>query len=104
MKIFSRRSLLVAAILAAPVLLAVFAFLIYPAWVMNGHGFDLARFEQVHQGMTMTQVENLMGKPSSTELLGDGAAVWTYNKGLKWCIGHVRFGRNGKVEDKEHDH
>ncbi len=103
MKLFSRRSLLVAAILAFPLLFAVFGLLIYPAWIFSGHGFDLAGFEQVRPGMTMAEVENLMGKPSIKESL-DGTPVWTYNKYQKWCIGHIFFDRDGKVKEKEHDH
>lgn len=96
--------MLVAAILSFPLLLAVFSLVIYPAWVMNSHGFNLAGFEQVHTGMTMAEVKNLMGKPTLTSSLEDDSVVWTYNKGSTWCIGHIQFGRDGKVVEKEHDH
>jgi len=104
MKAFSRRSLLVAAIVAALLLLAFLSLVIYPLWWGSSHGFNLAGFEQIHQGMTMSQVEDLLGKPTLTELLEEGGMAWTYNKGHKWCIGHIWFDRNGRVKDKEHDH
>ena len=104
MKTFSRESLLLAVILAVLLLIAAFGLLIYPAWVMNSHGFNLAGFEQVHTGMTMAQVENLLGKPTLTSSLEDGSVVWTYNKGSTWCIGHIQFRPDGKVLEKEQDH
>lgn len=102
MRTFHRKLSLVAAFFGFPFLIAVVAIL-HPIWMFTGHGFNMDGFEQLRPGMTMAEVENLMGKPSFKESL-DGSPVWTYNKHEKWCIGHISFDKNGRVKDKEHDH
>ena len=46
--------------------------------------FDLPAHEFIHVGMTDSQLESLVGKPSSVQEIGDrpGASEWHYGFGL----------------------
>jgi hypothetical protein len=85
------------------VLLAA-AFLALAAWMMNGHGADLQAFEQVTNGMSMAEVEALMGRPETSRVMDDQASSWKYGSTWKWCAMQVCFGTNRLVEAKIHDH
>jgi outer membrane protein assembly factor BamE (lipoprotein component of BamABCDE complex) len=74
------------------------------AWSWNGHGFNVEQFSKIRSGMTMSEVEALMGKPS-VKHSGDGVAVfWIYTRHLKLCGGIVCFDFSGTVRSTFHDH
>jgi outer membrane protein assembly factor BamE (lipoprotein component of BamABCDE complex) len=74
------------------------------AWSWNGHGLDVQQFQKVRSGMTMSEVESLMGKPSVAHSEHGVAVFWIYNRHLKLCRGIVCFNFAGTVQSTFHDH
>ena len=84
--------------------IVVIAFLVFSIRVMTSHGYGSGKFEQVQPGMTMQEVQNLLGKPSSTEQVDADLTIWRYAPDWTWCMAEVQFDSTGKVESKDHDH
>ena len=74
------------------------------AWSWNGHGLNVKQFQKVHSGMSMSEVESLMGKPSVAHSEEGMAMFWIYNRHLKLCRGIVCFDFAGRVQSTFHDH
>jgi outer membrane protein assembly factor BamE (lipoprotein component of BamABCDE complex) len=74
------------------------------AWSWNGHGLDVQQFQKVHAGMTMPEVEFLMGKPTVAHSENGVAVSWIYSRHLKLCRGIVCFDFTGRVQSTFHDH
>jgi outer membrane protein assembly factor BamE (lipoprotein component of BamABCDE complex) len=91
-------------VLLGVVALAGITILGFSMWSMDGHGFDMGKFEQIQTGMTKQAVQTLLGKPFSTEQPDSNATLWRYGHNLKWCMAQVRFDSSGKVESRVHDH
>ena len=81
----------------------IMAFLGFSVWAMGSHGFDITAYDKIEQGMTMEQVQNMMGKPSSVSTQDD-STDWVYSRNLIWCMAHISFDSTGVVKTKEHDH
>jgi outer membrane protein assembly factor BamE (lipoprotein component of BamABCDE complex) len=95
-----RRSFIVA-LRAIAVGLAV--ALAFAAWFFIGHGIDVKRFAQVQPGMTMAQVEAIMGKPGGTSPERH-RTFWFYGSRFTLCKGIICFHDDEKVFSKFHDH
>jgi len=74
------------------------------AWSWNGHGLDVQQFQKIRSGMTMPEVESLMGKPSVAHSERGVAVFWIYNRHFKLCRGIVGFDFTGRVQSTFHDH
>jgi hypothetical protein len=74
------------------------------AWSWSGHGLIVKQFQKVHSGMSMSEVESLIGKPSLARSEEGVAMIWIYNRHLKLCRGIVCFDFTGRVQSTFHDH
>lgn len=91
------------------IILSVISFfgtglILYSTWAMTSHGFNMEHFHQIKPGMSIQQIEELMGEPYSSKQLENGSFVYNYGHDFKWCMGFVRFDQEKKVETKWHDH
>lgn len=100
MKAFTKIVLMVIGV----IIIFAAAFMVFAVWSMNGHGADPQRFAQITNGMTMSQIESVMGKPKWNRVTDERTTLWTYGHTLKWCTMQIRFGTNELVELKIHDH
>ena len=74
------------------------------AWSWNGHGLDVQQFQKIQRGMSRSDVESLLGKPSVAHSEDGVAEFWIYNRHLKLCRGIVGFDFAGRVQSTFHDH
>jgi hypothetical protein len=74
------------------------------AWSWNGHGLDVQQFRKIQSGMSMSEVESLMGKPAVAHSEDGVAVLWIYSRHLKLCRGIVCFDFTGRVQSTFHDH
>jgi hypothetical protein len=63
-------------------------------------------FDQVTEGMTKTEVRDLLGVPDSVrhDTPTTTANVYGGFRRLKWCSMEVSFGPDGRVTGRFHDH
>ena len=74
------------------------------AWSWNGHGLDVQQFQKIQHGMSQSEVESLMGRPSVAHSKEGSGVLWIYNRHLKLCRGIVLFDFTGRVQSTFHDH
>jgi hypothetical protein len=89
-----RGSLLV---LALVIFLA--SLLAVPIAIMEEHPVPLSRLARVRTGMTERQVQQALGRPTSTE-----GNSWIYDSALTWCYIAIVFSADGRVEEVVHEH
>ena len=80
-------------------LIGLFAF---PTVTMLAHPVPIHRLSRIHHGSTADEVRALLGIPSSIGTSTTGE-TWGYSD-VTWCMVRIRFDRDGKVVNVDHDH
>ncbi|MCA9239517.1 MAG: outer membrane protein assembly factor BamE [Planctomycetales bacterium] len=72
-------------------------------YVMNAHEVRESSLKRLAIGMSETQVESILGKPSAVERPADGNTRWRYS-GATWCIVSLEYSADGQLSAITHDH
>jgi outer membrane protein assembly factor BamE (lipoprotein component of BamABCDE complex) len=72
-------------------------------WSFTGCSVDSQQFRKIRSGMKMSEVQSLIGKPSTKRSEGV-TEIWIYHRPLMLCRGFVSFNLDDRVFSTFHDH
>jgi outer membrane protein assembly factor BamE (lipoprotein component of BamABCDE complex) len=72
-------------------------------WSVESPAVSGDQLKQMAIGMTMTDVEKILGKPLQKKETDSKSATWIYGHALKWYSLTIIFDSNGRITSFTHD-
>jgi hypothetical protein len=79
----------------------------FAAFFVLAHGVPAEKLRRISDGLTQSQVEEMVGSPESVRHEPDGSTTFFYGgiRRLRWCSVEIHFGTDGRVLGSVfHDH
>ncbi len=77
-------------------------FAVFARWCQNSPAVPKDKVAQVHPGLTMPEVEAVLGKPRRTGRSEEGLWLWTYGRSFKEHMVMVTFDEARRVRSVVH--